>query len=483
MKRPISIARWLRGRFCGHGRWLTGGAAAVLAFFVTAGLAAPLVSMRLTRFAPDELHPELAFAPPGARAIPRLNPRYDGDSSAFAALDHDGDGLLRCYRRPSPDGGVPLLAMAQRDWPVIHEEIVASLERLEARGVMVDEFFGAVTGRLVCPALDKRRVLYDGFYATLLQSFDGGAGVPADGELEIDEYPHDPGQVSSEVLAAAEYLEWPLLGRAGFARLDLNGDGKLHREEILEATRSLRFNPVHLLKHHDRDGDLAISAAEFPGLPRPSVYLLGADSLGRCLLTRLLYGARVSLAVGFGATALSLFIGILFGGLAGGGGSRRDEAMMRFVDVLHGLPFPLVVIMALVVLGRGLWALILLLGVTGWMTMARVVRGQVRALRQAPFVEAARAYGARPGTIIGLHLLRNAAPPVLAYAVLMVPGAMLGEAFLSFLGLGVAPDSPSWGASIAEGAAHMASAPWLLWPSALALGSTLMAFHLVVRCR
>jgi oligopeptide transport system permease protein len=434
---------------------------ALVLLFAATGVLAPLLSRWGTRFGPNELHPALAFAPPGARDVPEAWPTYDGDRAAFDRLDTDGDGRLACIRMPVPGEGVPLLPLLRRDWPVIHDEIVRAVEEVEAGGVPLRDLLRSELGRLACPELDALRAAWRVTYHDLVRRWDGTAGRPPDGVLTADELP--PGTL-------------PPIG-PGLAALDGDGDGRVTADEVRAATRAMRFDPERLLAAHDADGDLAIDRAEFPGLPELVPFRLGTDSLGRDLLTRLLHGARVSLLVGVLATLVSFLIGVLWGATAGYAGPVTDEAMMRFVDVLYALPFPFLVILALSVVGQSVVNLFLLLGLVQWMTMARVVRGQVRSLRTAPFVRAAEAYGAPRRTIVLGHLLRNATGPVVAYATLLVPAVILEEAFLSFLGLGVPTGVPSWGVLIAEGARQLEEHPWLITVPAIVLGATLFAFH------
>lgn len=444
--------------------------ALIVALFAGLGLASPLLSRWATHFAPDEMHGDLPLAPPGTRDVPEVFPTYDGDRDAFDRLDRDGDGRLVCERRPSPGDGVPLLPLLARDWPVVHDEIRAAVAEIEAGGVPIRTILRHLTGPLSCPELDDAAELFGRFYAGLFERFD----ISLDGRIAAGEFPATDGALDDRELAGKG-----LTGPAAFARLDGDGDGGVTPAELLVATRHLRFTPERLLAEHDADGDLAISRAEFPGLPELRTFHLGTDELGRDVLTRLLHGARISLLVGVLATLTSLLVGLLYGVAAGYAGGRVDELMMRVVDVLYGLPFTFLVILALTTFGRSVLHLCLLLGLVQWMTMARVVRAQVRTLRRAPFVEAAEAYGAPRHTLILGHLLRNAAGPVVAYAMLLVPVVVLEEAVLSFLGLGVPNDVPSWGALIAEGARHIAERPWLIVAPATALGLALFAFHYI----
>jgi len=201
--------------------------------------------------------------------------------------------------------------------------------------------------------------------------------------------------------------------------------------------------------------------AQPPGLA--ASHWLGTDRLGRDLLVRTLQGVRLSLLISVIATALSLVIGLLWGAIAGFSGGRIDEWMMRFVDVLYALPYLFVVIILTTLFPRGRIAVLLLaLGAVGWLTTARMVRAQTRALRRREFIEAARAGGLTPAAILLRHVVPNVLGPVAVYATLIVPQMILSESFLSFLGLGVQEPHASLGSLIYGGTQEMESAPWML---------------------
>ena len=208
-----------------------------------------------------------------------------------------------------------------------------------------------------------------------------------------------------------------------------------------------------------------------------STHLLGTDRLGRDLFVRLLYGGRVSLMVGLAATFVSLTIGVLYGSIAGFIGGRLDTLMMRIVDILYSLPFTIFVILLMVFFGRNIVLLFVAIGAVEWLTMARIVRGQVLSLKRMEFVEAAHALGLRKRRIILRHMIPNILGPVIVYATLTIPGVMLLEAFLSFLGLGVQPPMSSWGVLIKEGAEVMEEYPWLLLFPGFALATTLFCLN------
>lgn len=189
---------------------------------------------------------------------------------------------------------------------------------------------------------------------------------------------------------------------------------------------------------------------------------MGTDNLGRDLLTRVLYGGRVSITVGLIATGVALVIGVTYGAIAGYVGGRTDAVMMRLVDIIYALPFMIFIVLLMVVFGRSLFLLFLAIGLVEWLTMARIVRGQVQTLKQLEFVEAAKSMGLPQSVIIGRHIIPNAIGPVIVYTTLTIPNVMLLEAFLSFLGLGIQPPQSSWGLLISAGVETMEEYPWLL---------------------
>ena len=213
--------------------------------------------------------------------------------------------------------------------------------------------------------------------------------------------------------------------------------------------------------------------------PLTGGHLIGSDSLGRDLLARLFTGLGVSLAIGAVATTVSLVIGVAWGATAGYLGGAVDEVMMRIVDVLYSLPYIFFVIILMVTFGSNFILLFVAIGAVEWLTMARIVRGQTLSLKQKEFIEAARAAGLTRRAIIVRHIVPNLLGPVVVYVTLTIPGVILAESFLSFLGLGVQPPMASLGTLISNGAQDMELAPWLLIFPSLTMVVTLMCFNFI----
>ena len=206
---------------------------------------------------------------------------------------------------------------------------------------------------------------------------------------------------------------------------------------------------------------------------------LGVDELGRDTFSRLMAGAQISLVVGVGTQLFVLFIGVPIGLAAGYFRGLLDQAVTFLVNLFYGIPDLLVALVLVFLLGPSLLNIMIAIAVTRWMDIARLVRGQTLSLREREFVEAARASGGRTVAIMGRHILPNALGPIIVQATFGVPAAILFEAFLSFLGLGVPPPTPTWGGMAAEGILTIRIAPWMVIAPSLALSLTLMAFNFV----
>ena len=216
---------------------------------------------------------------------------------------------------------------------------------------------------------------------------------------------------------------------------------------------------------------------ELGAQPPSGNFLLGTDTLGRDLFSRILYGARVSLMVGFVATGVALVIGVSWGIIAGYFGGRIDSVMMRIVDVLYGLPFIIFIILLMVIFGRNIWLLFGAIGAVEWLTMARIVRGQVLTIKNQEYVLAAQAMGVTNIQMFRKHIFPNILGPIAVYATLTIPQVMLLEAFLSFLGLGIQPPMSSWGTLIRYGVESMEEYSWLLLYPGLTFTITLFALN------
>ena len=191
-------------------------------------------------------------------------------------------------------------------------------------------------------------------------------------------------------------------------------------------------------------------------------HYLGTDGNGRDLLVRILHGGRLSLSIGVIATFVSVFIGVIYGTIAGFFGGKLDTFMMRVVEILYAMPYLIFVIILMVVFGRNIYFLFIAIGAVEWLTMARIVRGQTISLKEKEFIETSRALGQSNTLIIIKHIIPNLAGPIIVYITLMVPSVIILESFLSFLGLGVQEPLTSWGVLISEGSREMETAWWLL---------------------
>lgn len=268
--------------------------------------------------------------------------------------------------------------------------------------------------------------------------------------------PPVPSSPSPATASAPDAETGHSLGADAWHRLKKNKLAVFGGVTLLVLTVLCLVGPLFFtLSYQDQNLDLGAT-------PPSGAHWLGTDTLGRDLLVRMLYGGRISLGVGLSATFVALTIGVLYGAAAGYHGGKVDAVLMRIIDILYALPFTIFVILLMVIFGRNIILLFVAIGAVEWLTMARIVRGQVMALKKMEFIEAARSLGYGNRRIVLRHLIPNILGPIIVYTTLTIPAVMLLEAFLSFLGLGVQPPMSSWGTLIKDGAEKMEEYWWLL---------------------
>lgn len=231
------------------------------------------------------------------------------------------------------------------------------------------------------------------------------------------------------------------------------------------------FGPMISPFEYDQQ-DFSISN-QWPTLSHP----FGTDMFGRDIFVRVMYGARISLSIGFVASIINLTIGVIYGGISGLIGGKVDNLMMRFVDVLYSIPTMIFVILLMVVIGPGLKSIFITLGISYWVGMARIVRAEVLRLKQEEFILAAKVLGTSPRRILFSHILPNAMGPILVTLTLSIPSAIFTEAFLSFVGLGVSAPAASWGVLVNDAVSSLEIYPFQLFFPAAAICITILAFN------
>ncbi len=275
--------------------------------------------------------------------------------------------------------------------------------------------------------------------------------------------------------AAATAARPPEQGGRVWSELRADGRARVGLAAIVVLVAAALFAPA-LARHDPNAIDLAAALD-----PPSGAHWFGTDVQGRDVWARLLYGARVSLAVGVGSQLIAVALGVALGLVAGYYGRRADDTVMRLADVTLAFPTLLLLIAMAAAFSPSLATVVVTIGVVGWAGMARLVRGQVLVVRTAEYVQAERALGAGDVRILARHVLPNVIAPVVIAATLGVAGAMMAEAALSFLGLGVQPPTASWGAMIADGRdlAQLRGAPWTSLAPGLAIGLAVLGFNLV----
>lgn len=214
-------------------------------------------------------------------------------------------------------------------------------------------------------------------------------------------------------------------------------------------------------------------------IPPSSIHWFGTDENGRDLLARVAFGGRISLAIGVIAASVAIFIGTIYGAISGFVGGKLDIIMMRIIEILDSLPYMFLVIMLLTLFGRSIFLLFVALGIVSWLGVARVVRGMTLSIRRKEFIDAAQVLGLSNSRIVLLHIVPNLIGVVIVYASLMVPGMIMFESFLSFLGLGVQEPLSSWGSLISDGSNAITSSPWMLIIPSFFLSLTLICFNYI----
>jgi len=446
----------------------------IIAIVSLLGALAPVISTYVTHYSFDGQHTDLRLMPPGSKTISTQAGDYDGKKETFSQLDFNGDRVIDQEEQTMLYWKNRFLLFLFDDYDGQIYATKNIFKRPDGRVDLEKEYPKSFND--LHPTFKKEFIAWSESYTASI------AASATSSSHNHSLYPRMIGENSqrANVIATAA-RRFDRLGLLHSDDLDTNKDHFITPKELMRSRRSLSpaENRSQWLKDNDANHDERIEYGEYLGAPLIRTFYLGSDHLGRDVLTRILYGARISMLIALLSTLVSFIIGVTWGSVAGYMGGRVDNLMMRIVDVLYGLPFMFIVILMIVIFGRSTLNLFIALGAVQWLTMSRIVRGQVLSLKHREFVEAARIIGASRFRIIFRHLLPNAMGPVIVYATLLVPGVILEEAFLSFLGLGVQPPNPSWGNMISEGVKVMDSFPWLLGFPAIVLSLTLFCMNFI----
>lgn len=383
----------------------------ILSILVFAGILGDFIIKKITLFSDTEMHPHLIYTPPGTLDVPQNNQSYEGKKEWFEIIDIDKSKKIECEKIRAESYNCPEIEILNnifRDYILIWTEIFNKDKKVSVNKIKIEHLNEKYKGLLVEKSFNP-------------------------------------------------------------ANYDKNHNGFIEMDELIEQTRFMRINEDVFVQNFDENNDLMITKDEFGGIPQLKTFILGGDGLGRDIFSRLIKGLRISLLIGIIATIISSLIGITYGAIAGYSGGFIDALMMRIVDIIYGLPFIFVVILLLSVAGPSTINLFIALSLVQWLTMARIVRGQVLSIKERDFVEAARSVGSSNFRILTKHIIPNAFKPIVSYSIIMVSSVIKEETFLSFLGIRVQPPQSSLGILIGEGAMRIDDYPHLLIPPAIVL--------------
>jgi len=394
--------------------WLKGNtirswAIAGIVTLVLMAAVGPEATTALTGFGYDEQHTAFPFTPPGFSDVPERVQSFDGDQKAFDLLVGKGTETIDPAAR-GDDAAI---------------------------GYTIDH-----TGAARCPLVQESAQAFREISMLMADAWQGGG---TQGEVDT--------QTISEELA-----QWPVWSREVLIEC---APYVCSLDVLMGSTRFLRITEEGLASM-DVDKNGVVARNEFLGAPKLKSHLLGSDGLGRDSLVRLLRGLRMSVIVGGIAALVASIIGVAYGAAAGISGGMVGGAMMRFVDILYGLPYIFIVILLISIVGPSTMNLLLAIASVQWLGMSRTVRGLVGSLLTTQYVEAARTLGCGPVRLVFSHLIPNARRPIVTWSALLVPASIKEEAFLSFLGLGVQAPDASLGTLIADGAPRIGEYPWLV---------------------